>query len=236
MVKPYALLFGFGFLLAGCPLLYAADVKGAVPITIIVTDSAGAAIPNSQIKLWPQPAEIAKNPETNESGEVKLNVPPGNYDLFVTSPDFTPWTKAIRVEANANRTFRIVLQVASATTIIKLCSPCPEIQTGGPPERQVVPSFSITIAVTDATGSPVPYAQIGIDPKEDSWKFHEADELGKFSLKLSPGTYELAVTSPGFRRSTQRIVIKEKENQTVQAVLEPGGCLPGPCNTVDSIH
>jgi PEGA domain len=51
-------------------------------------------------------------------------------------------------------------------------------------------------------------------------KFPEADGHGKFSIKVVPGSYGLAVTSPGFRRWTKRIRVQGGESQRVDVLLE----------------
>jgi hypothetical protein len=235
--QPFLLVFGIGILLAGCLSLVAGDAKEAVRITIIFTDSSGAAVPHAQIKLAPQTATTPKNPETNEMGSIALNVIPGQYDLFVTSPEFAPWAKNIRLEANPNQTVRVVLQVANTTQLVQVCSGgCPPIQIGGLSAPPIPHSASITVTVTDAAGAPIPYAQIGVDPRENAWEVHEADESGKFSLKVDPGIYDVAVTRPGFQRWTKHIKLEEKENQAINVILQIGGCLPGPCSAVESTH
>jgi hypothetical protein len=207
--KPFLLLLGLGLVLTGPLPLAAGDTKQAVPVTIIVIDSAGAPIPFAQIMLAPRPATTPKHPETSETGKISLQVIPGKYDLFVTAADFAPWAKNIQVEANGSQTVTVILQIACKTQTVR--------------SIPIIASASVTITVTDATGAAVPYAQIGVCPIDEFSKPHdEADESGKFSLKLVPGSCELAVTSPGFRRWTQRIGLKQKENQTLKVVLEVG--------------
>jgi hypothetical protein len=223
--KPFLLMFGIGLLLTGCLSLHAKSATDGAPVTIVVTDSSGAPIRYAQIKLAPQSATMPKNSETDETGKISLNVIPGKYNLFVTAPDFAPWSKSILVESNAGQTLMVTLQIVCAT------------QTVRDPRFAPIASASIMITVTNATGAAVPFAQIGVCPVDEFSKAHdESDESGKFSLKLVPGDYDLVVTSPGFRRWTRHIGLKDKKGLIVNAILQVGGCLPGPCTTVESTH
>jgi hypothetical protein len=213
------------------------ETKAAVPLTVVVVDPNWGVLSNAQIKLAPRPATMRKNPKTNELGEISLDVPPGTYDLFVTEPDFVPWAENIRVGANANKTVTVVLQLAATTRIVQLDGPCVPIQNDDDSRKlQRVCSTSVTITVTDAAGAAIPYAQIGGFPEAITSDFYEIDESGRFGLKLDPGRYQMSVTSPGFRRWTKRIELKEKEDQTLTVVLQTGDCTPGPCAAVGSNH
>jgi hypothetical protein len=185
--KPFLWVFGIGLLLTGYSSPHAKNEKEAVPVTIIVADARGGPIRYAQIKLAPQPATIHKNPETDKTGEVSLNVIPGKYDLFVTATDFAPWAQNILVQASAGQTVMVTLQVACIT------------QTVFAARLPPIASASVTITVTDTTGSAVPFAQIGFCPvAEFSRPRDETDESGKLRFTLVPGDYDLVVTSPGF--------------------------------------
>lgn len=210
------------------PVTSKEERKGAVPFAVVVVDPNWGAVPKAQIKL--QPAVSPKILESNELGEISLDVPPGTYDLFVTNPDFVPWAKNIRVGANTNERVTVVLQPVATTTLVQLDGPCVPVQNDDDDRKsQRVCSASLTIIVTDAAGAAIPYAQIGglpgaiferaATPRFLPSDFYETDESGKFSLKLDPGQYEMSVTSPSFQLWTKRIELKE-ENQTITVVLQ----------------
>lgn len=212
------------------PVTSKEETKGAVPFAVVVVDPNWGVVPKAQIKL--QPAVSSKILESNELGEISLDVPPGSYDLFVTNPDFVPWAKNIRVAANTNERVTVVLQPV-ATTLVQLDGPCVPAQNDHDDRKsQRVCSASLTISVTDAAGVAIPYAQIGglpgaieraAAPRFLPSDFYETDESGKFSLKLDQGQYEMSVTSPSFRPWTKRIELKEKENRTITVVLQVWG-------------
>ena len=79
---------------------------------------------------------------------------------------------------------------------------------------------SVTFVIADASGDTIPHAKIRVNhanikdhPEEIVWKLDEADETGYFTLNLSPGIYDLAVTSPGSRLWTRQIEVKEEATE-----------------------
>jgi hypothetical protein len=237
-IRPLRLLVTFVFLVTGHLPLSAQKMKDTVSLTIVVIDPSGSVIPDAQIKLSPAPLISPKNPETNEGGALSLDVVPGRYNLYVSSPNFVPWAKHIEVDPAPIHTVRVVLQLAETTSIVQNCSG-PPIETNSAPQPPAVSAPQptafglVTVVVTNATRAAVPYAQIeGLTPTNIQ-KSPEADEHGKFSTRVIPGNYNLAVTSPGFRRGTKSIRVKDGENLTVDIVLEAGGCSPEPCPAID---
>jgi hypothetical protein len=134
--KPLLLLLGFGLLLTRHLSLPAQDTK-AVPVTIIVVDSAGAAIPHAQVELASRATPTPKNLETNDFGKISLDVLPGNYDLFVDAPSFVHLSKNMEVKARSDQTVVVTLQIASTTIIVQTCSPCFPIQISPSPEQPI---------------------------------------------------------------------------------------------------
>ena len=47
----------------------------------------------------------------------------------------------------------------------------------------------------------------------------KTDQDGKLSISMLPGDYDMVVTSPGFRNSTQRLKVNSSANQTVNVAL-----------------
>jgi hypothetical protein len=238
-IRLLRLVVTFAFFVPGHLPLSAQKIKDTVSLNIVVIDPSGGAVPDAQIKLSSLPSKSPKNPETNEAGALSLDVVPGSYYLYVSSPNFVPWAKHIEVGTAPTQAVRVELQVAKTTVMVQVCSPCPPIQTGSAPQLPPVstplpPSFgSVTLVVTNATGGAVPYAQIGGLTPTNTQKSPEADEHGRFSTKVDPGSYELAVTSPGFLRWTKRIRVENGKNITVNIALQVGDCSPGPCPAID---
>lgn len=121
---------GFALLLGGRLSLCAQDTEKAVSVVVVVVDSSGAPIPRAQVDLAPQAVATPKNPETNEFGKISFDVLPGKYQLFVKAASFVDLSKIIEVEARADQSLIVTLQVvADARTIVQVCSPCPLIET-----------------------------------------------------------------------------------------------------------
>jgi hypothetical protein len=100
-----------------------AQQTAAVPVTIRVTDPSGSGVPHSQLRIIPAPDSAAKL-ETDEHGQLTLNLKPGGYAIFVRTPGFKTAVAHLDVvnadlphsEAHAPnpaQTFRINLEVGA---------------------------------------------------------------------------------------------------------------------------
>jgi hypothetical protein len=199
-----------------------AEEKDLVTATILVVDPTGAVIPDTQIKLLPDAfVKASRDPKTDEKGEVSVKLLPGIYYLFAAVPVFLPAEETVQVQAAPNQTFRIALQLAERTRTVEVGRPSLPVSEnlvdGSHPPP--IASASLTINVTDSVGGPIPYAQIGGLPPEAVWKFPEADEAGKFNLKLAPGDYDVVVTSPTYLRWTKHIQVRSGDSRTLRVLL-----------------
>jgi hypothetical protein len=96
-------------------------------------------------------------------------------------------------------------------------------------------SGSVSVDVTDRSGGAISFARIKampspVAPGEDL----VADSEGKISVKLPPGTYELGISSPGFRSETRHIQVQEGAEQTIAVTLDVGSCAE--CVTVWTVN
>ncbi|MGB9197755.1 MAG: M28 family peptidase [Terriglobales bacterium] len=81
------------------------------------------------------------------------------------------------------------------------------------------PSEPLMIAVTDPTGAMVPHALIEVSPAPANAKEMYTGPDGKFTIHLTPGTYEVFVTAAGFRRWTRRVEVQAGASQMVGVKL-----------------
>jgi hypothetical protein len=89
------------------------------PIIVHVSDPLGAAIQHAQIGLTPSSAKAAAKLETNDRGELLINLEPGGYTLFVSSPGFKKSDQDIDVapanlQSSVIPIFPVVLQIADS--------------------------------------------------------------------------------------------------------------------------
>ena len=75
------------------------------------------------------------------------------------------------------------------------------------------------IAVTDPTGAMVPHALIEVSPAPANAKEMYTGPDGKFTIHLTPGTYEVFVTAAGFRRWTRQVEVQAGASQMVGVKL-----------------
>ena len=86
-------------------------------------------------------------------------------------------------------------------------------------------SGSLTGLVTDPSGAVVPAVKITLTDVNKGYSFTATtDEAGRYLLRsLSPGTYKIAATAPGFKASVRDgIVLNVNENTSLDLKLEVG--------------
>lgn len=97
-----------------------AQQTATAPVTIRVSDQAGAAIAHAQIKLVPSPEQTPAKLETDDHGQLALNLKAGGYALSVSAQGFTTWSERIVVSSpqvsspevkDASQIFPVFLQV-----------------------------------------------------------------------------------------------------------------------------
>jgi hypothetical protein len=87
---------------------------------------------------------------------------------------------------------------------------------------EVLPGISGV--VTDPTGATVPQATVQLRQiASNSITNARTDVAGQFKFRgLAPGQYELQITAPGFRQTSQRVELRPQEVAAVKSVLEVG--------------
>ncbi len=102
--------------------------------------------------------------------------------------------------------------------------------------QEVGKTAFVVLEVKDVSGAVVEYAQVQILPLPNKiGKNLKTDSEGKLSVNLPSGTYDMVVSSPGFRASTQRVEVKTDTHQTIAVVLNVQSCPPGPCTVVTNV-
>jgi hypothetical protein len=81
-----------------CSALPAQDSGKTAAIEIEVKDESGGIIPNAQVQIAPSPNDVGKNLMTDVDGRLHLDMPPGIFDLSVTSPGFARMKKQFEVQ------------------------------------------------------------------------------------------------------------------------------------------
>jgi len=86
------------------------------PVTIQVCDQIGAPIAHAQIRLVPAPDPASTKLETDEHGNLSLNLKAGGYALVVSAQGFKNWSERIYVatpsgEASTNQLVPVVLRI-----------------------------------------------------------------------------------------------------------------------------
>lgn len=80
--------------------------------------------------------------------------------------------------------------------------------------------------ITDATGAPIPHAQVQLKPASGKRTYSHADENGCYRLDAPAGEYTLLAMSPGFHTTSVSVHLSS-EHAAVEDVLLPVGWYSG---------
>jgi len=88
-------------------------------VTIRVTDQTGAVIPHAQIRLVPAPDPAPPKLETDDHGQLSINLKASGYALSVSAPGFKTWSERIVVSLpgikDTSQIFPVVLQIGEVS-------------------------------------------------------------------------------------------------------------------------
>lgn len=110
------------------PLAQAAPQQSPRGVTIQVLDPSGTPIPHAQIRITPVPDPLPAKMETNDRGELSLNLKPALYKLSVSASGFKNWSESIYVsgekgETPALQVYQVVLDIGSTSGPIVVYPP-----------------------------------------------------------------------------------------------------------------
>jgi hypothetical protein len=76
------------------------DVPKAQTVAITVKDPSGAAVARAQVRVAPVPEKLPEKMETNDKGELTLQLKPGGYGMVVMMPGFATYKSHLEVTEN----------------------------------------------------------------------------------------------------------------------------------------
>jgi hypothetical protein len=102
------------------PLALSAQQAATTPVVIRVTDPSGAVVPHAQIRLVPAPEPAPLRLETDDHGQLSIDLKAGGYALFVSSQGFAIDTRHIDVsnpedKASAGQIVLVILKIAQSS-------------------------------------------------------------------------------------------------------------------------
>jgi hypothetical protein len=108
-------------------VLVGAIHAGAATLSGTVRDPIGAAIPRSHVVVhwdWSGSSYVKNNIGTKEdtiattdaNGEFSVDLPPGFYDVFISSTAFTPYCEKIRLTGHKSKKLNVKLKLSPVTS------------------------------------------------------------------------------------------------------------------------
>jgi hypothetical protein len=123
----FLLVFVVLFLFSALPTM--AQTSGT--ISAVVTDVAGAAIPNAKVTVRNVQTNETRTAQTNEEGRHKfLNLAVGSYELTVEAPNFAKYIQTgIGLLLNQDAVINVSMQVASIKEVVTVTSDASVLNT-----------------------------------------------------------------------------------------------------------
>jgi hypothetical protein len=104
-----------GLLVLCCSALPAQDAGENTEIVIEVSDQTGAVIADAQVEIAPLPKNIGKDLTVDLDGKLRLELPPGIYELSLRSRGFSPLKKRVEVQRASPQSISFVLEPFSCS-------------------------------------------------------------------------------------------------------------------------
>lgn len=121
---------GLGRMVAGLAMVLGAAGacgQGSVPVTVVVTDPSGAAVPRARVEITPDSGSAVSILSSDGQGRLQTTLDPGGYDLQVSAPGFLIKDKPLTVSGAMK--IAVVLAVGGTAD--------PEITVENPSRAQV---------------------------------------------------------------------------------------------------
>ena len=107
-----------------------------------------------------------------------------------------------------------------ALPIVALLLPLPSLLDA----QEAKERATATIEVTDGNGAVIPNAQAEIISEADASSETLATDIeGRVKLELEPGSYDVIVTSIGFKTLNRRFTVNAGTSQKLELALQVGG-------------
>lgn len=141
------------------PLVLPAQQATTTPVTIRVSDQKGAGVAHAQIRLVPSPNKAAAKLETDDRGQLSINLKAGGYALFVSAQGFKNGTQHIDIgategPAGASQIVPVVLQIGDVSsptavyprdTLVLTADPNHAPIALSPAEFHALPHIAVTV-------------------------------------------------------------------------------------------
>ena len=137
------------------PSAHCAQQATTSPVSIRVIDETGAVIPHAAIRVVPSPDPAPAKMETDQTGQLALNLKAGGYALFVKAPGFKPATTHIDVQGTKEvqivpvRLEVVMVSGPVVTPVLDLTTPTEELRVSAYTKQE-----NLTLKVAELKSMP----------------------------------------------------------------------------------
>jgi hypothetical protein len=176
------------------------------PVVIQVNDPTGAPVPGAQVRLAPMPDTRPESMQTDQKGQLTLQLKPGGYSMFVSMQGFSGYNAHLDVASSeAPQTVSVTLRIGTAYSPLVEPTPDPHVLT-----LTVAPfTDKFRITADDLKGLPRKSAVVH-NPHSNADEKYEgvvlADLLAKYGAPLGKdlrgpalANYVVATGADGYR-------------------------------------
>jgi hypothetical protein len=206
------------------PQTQAEAKTGSVQVDVV--DPGGGAIAGAEIRIQLCPQGPVQKFVVDKSGKLLVDLRPGGYDVFISSPGFRQETREIKVQEASRQELSVTLEVGSYSG--------PTVVAPAYAAQLAASIGTIDIGIRDQAGGWIDGVRVGFRVLPDGPVLNAvAVHDGKLTVPLSRGAYELTFSEPGFKNATKRVDVHGCETQSLDVVMEVQPCTE--CATVYSV-
>jgi hypothetical protein len=207
--------------LALCGSVSAQQIESRTPITVVVTDPSGAAIPRAGVTIASAtPLGLpTQDLKTNEAGTLAVELQPGDYDITVHALSFRTVSRHIIAQKSVAQSVKVLLQVAG-------CPPGCNVVSMSAAE----PLFAVKGVVVDQLGAVIPQAEVVFKGESGTIVAHTGMD-GTVNVTLESGKFLVTISAVGFATTKLAdIYVPGSTADAVRVVLKPSPQVTcGPC-------
>jgi hypothetical protein len=183
----------------------AVQTSATTPVVIRVTDPTGVSVPHARIRLVPSPENAPAKLETDDKGQLSIELAPGPYALFISAGSFKKIAQHLEVVASASngsaaQMVAVRLEIPAAGAPVPVNRTAPALENHESHLLLTADPYHSPVALSPADFRALPHTTITVhnshtDANETYSGVLLATLLAKVNAPLGKDFHEEALTS-----------------------------------------